>query len=157
MISLILKTEDDKPHYNRKTILVSSEGWDYPPEISHELVTLEMDLPTIEILATTLGVTCDHKDSMLPNLKEKSVSDFEGSPWFDCHGGRTSILHRYRRRRGVGLEDSVKIVLKRKREIIQQSGALDYLEADENMDSIGGLDNLKKWLRGRKSHFTDAA
>ena len=25
------------------------------------------------------------------------------------------------------------------------------------MDSIGGLDNLKKWLKGRKSHFTIAA
>lgn len=153
-----VKTEDNKPHYNRKTILVSSEGWDYPPEISHELVTLEMDLPTIEILATTLGVTCgpqgfnvaepkgEIRDQILKAALGLTVMEAE-------QAFSTAIVEG----EGSWSEDSVKIVLKRKREIIQQSGALDYLEADENMDSIGGLDNLKKWLRGRKSHFTDAA
>ena len=153
-----VKTDDSKPHYNRKTILVSSEGWDYPPEISHELVTLEMDLPTIEILATTLRVACGEQGFNVAEpkgeIREQILKAALGLTVMEAEQAfSTAIVEG----EGSWSEDSVKIVLKRKREIIQQSGALDYLEADENMDSIGGLDNLKEWLKGRKNHFTDAA
>ena len=153
-----VKTERDKPHYNRKTIVVSGAGWNYPPEISHELVTLEMDLPTVEILATTLRETCGPRGFKVAEpqgeIRDRILKAALGLTVMEAEQAfSTAIVEGD----GNWSDDSVKIVLKRKREIIQQSGALDYLEADENMDSIGGLDNLKKWLKGRKSHFTDAA
>ena len=153
-----VKTERDKPHYNRKTIVVCGAGWNYPPEISHELVTLEMDLPTVEILATTLRETCGPRGFKVAEpqgeIRDRILKAALGLTVMEAEQAfSTAIVEGD----GNWSDDSLKIVLKRKREIIQQSGALDYLEADENMDSIGGLDNLKKWLKGRKSHFTDAA
>jgi ATP-dependent 26S proteasome regulatory subunit len=153
-----IKTERDKPHFNRKTILVSSAGWNYPPEISHELVTLEMDLPTVEILATTLRETCGPRGFKVAEpqgeIRDHILKAALGLTVMEAEQAFSTAIVQGD---GNWSDDSVKIVLKRKREIIQQSGALDYLEADESMDSIGGLDNLKKWLKGRKSHFTDAA
>ena len=38
---------------------------------------------------------------------------------------------------------SARSILRRKRDIIRKSGALDYIESSENMDSIGGLDHAQ--------------
>lgn len=151
-----VKKETEKPYNDRKTILFASEGWKYPTEISHELVTLEMDLPTVDILATTLRITCDQFNVSEPKgeIRDLIIKGALGLTVMEAEQAfSTAIVDG----EGTWSNTSVKIVLKRKREIIQQNGALDYLEADENMDSIGGLDNLKKWLKGRKSHFTLAA
>ena len=151
-----VKKEPEKPYNDRKTILFASEGWKYPTEISHELVTLEMDLPTVEILATTLRITCVQFNVSEPKgeIRDLIIKGALGLTVMEAEQAfSTAIVDG----EGTWSNTSVKIVLKRKREIIQQNGALDYLEADEDMDSIGGLDNLKKWLKGRKSHFTIAA
>ena len=34
-----VKKDDDVPFNDRKTIVFASEGWNFPEEISHELVT----------------------------------------------------------------------------------------------------------------------
>ena len=52
---------------------------------------------------------------------------------------------------------SAKTILRRKRDIIRKSGALDYIESTESMDSIGGLNILKEWLQSRTKLFSDEA
>lgn len=48
-------------------------------------------------------------------------------------------------------------ILQEKKQIIQKSGILEYCEPQFTFDDVGGLDNLKNWLRVRKIAFTDDA
>lgn len=44
-----------------------------------------------------------------------------------------------------------------KRSMIRSDGLLEYVEAPLNMDEIGGMNNLKRWLKLRQNAFSDKA
>ena len=50
-------------------------------------------------------------------------------------------------------ENSISILLSEKKQIISQTEILEYWSSDENIQKIGGVDNLKDWLRKRKTSF----
>lgn len=49
--------------------------------------------------------------------------------------------------------DSIKTVLDQKVQILRKEGILEYIEVEETMDDIGGLDSLKNFLVQRKTAF----
>jgi SpoVK/Ycf46/Vps4 family AAA+-type ATPase len=59
--------------------------------------------------------------------------------------------------KGQLTESEVDIVLSEKKQLIRRNGILDYLEEDDTIDSIGGVEELKKWLRQRANAFTERA
>lgn len=54
-------------------------------------------------------------------------------------------------------EDDINATLAQKRRLFHRGGVLDYVEAPVNLDDIGGLRNLKDWLKRRERSFTDDA
>jgi SpoVK/Ycf46/Vps4 family AAA+-type ATPase len=54
-------------------------------------------------------------------------------------------------------EAEVEIVLSEKKQLIKRNGILEYIEEDETLDSIGGLEELKHWLFQRSGAFTEKA
>ena len=56
------------------------------------------------------------------------------------------------------LDDSdVNKIIAGKRRLLQSDGLLEYVEAPLTMDEIGGMANLKEWLRLRKNAFSEKA
>ncbi|MGA1824268.1 MAG: AAA family ATPase [bacterium] len=51
----------------------------------------------------------------------------------------------------------VKVVLEEKKQIIKKVGLLEYIDTEETMEGIGGLENLKNWLKKREKVFLDKA
>ena len=49
------------------------------------------------------------------------------------------------------------IVMHEKKNIIKKSGVLEYYDLTDSLSSVGGLGNLKKWLKLRGRAFTDEA
>jgi SpoVK/Ycf46/Vps4 family AAA+-type ATPase len=54
-------------------------------------------------------------------------------------------------------EDEVDIILSEKKQLIRRNGILEYIEEDATIDAVGGLDELKKWLKQRSNAFTERA
>jgi len=54
-------------------------------------------------------------------------------------------------------EAEVDIVLSEKKQLIRRNGILDYIEEDETINSVGGLEELKRWLHQRSNAFTERA
>ena len=54
-------------------------------------------------------------------------------------------------------EKEVDIVLSEKKQLIRRNGILEYIEEDETINSVGGLEELKHWLRQRSDAFTERA
>jgi SpoVK/Ycf46/Vps4 family AAA+-type ATPase len=47
--------------------------------------------------------------------------------------------------------------LEAKKDLLQHSGMLDFVDASENMAAVGGLENLKKWLAQRRGSWEESA
>ncbi|MEN9247981.1 MAG: AAA family ATPase, partial [Gloeomargarita sp. GMQP_bins_69] len=54
-------------------------------------------------------------------------------------------------------EAEVGIVAAEKKQLIRRNGILEYLEAETTLDQVGGLEELKRWLRQRSQAFTERA
>lgn len=50
-----------------------------------------------------------------------------------------------------------KIILEEKKQLIEQTDILDFYKNNQNLEDIGGLDNLKKWLQIRSFTFSKKA
>ncbi len=53
--------------------------------------------------------------------------------------------------------EDVDLLLAEKEQIIRKSGMLEFYSTPERFGSIGGLENLKTWLRQRGKAFSEAA
>jgi len=55
---------------------------------------------------------------------------------------------------GLNTKEASQIIAQEKEQIIKKSGILDYYQVNENLEkSLGGLENLKSWLRQRNKAF----
>jgi len=54
-------------------------------------------------------------------------------------------------------DDDVNRIMAEKRKIFQGDGLLEYIETPLTIDQIGGMNNLKKWLKQRRDVFKDNA
>ena len=52
---------------------------------------------------------------------------------------------------------SPNIVMEEKKNIIKKSGVLEYYDLSGNLNDVGGLENLKEWLRLRGRAFSEEA
>merc|ERR1712238_437651 len=50
-------------------------------------------------------------------------------------------------------ENSINLLLNEKKQIISQTEILEYWSVNETISKIGGVDNLKNWLKKRKTSF----
>jgi ATP-dependent 26S proteasome regulatory subunit len=54
-------------------------------------------------------------------------------------------------------DDDIALVQEEKRQIVQKSGVLEVVRSTVSLDDIGGLENLKTWLRKRNGSWLDEA
>jgi SpoVK/Ycf46/Vps4 family AAA+-type ATPase len=55
---------------------------------------------------------------------------------------------------GLDKKKAIQIIANEKEQIIKKSGILDYFQVDMDLEkSVGGLDNLKNWLKQRSKSF----
>ncbi|MBS3679282.1 AAA family ATPase [Ornithinibacillus massiliensis] len=53
--------------------------------------------------------------------------------------------------------NTVEHVLSEKQQIIKKNGLLEYIPQDPSMEDIGGLENIKRWLRKRDNSWLESA
>ncbi|MFZ4860112.1 MAG: AAA family ATPase [Desulfuromonadaceae bacterium] len=51
----------------------------------------------------------------------------------------------------------VEVILEEKRQTIRKSGILEFIKSDLNIEDVGGLQNLKRWLIKRNKSWLDSA
>lgn len=53
--------------------------------------------------------------------------------------------------------ESITDVLDAKRDILKRSGTMEFIPTSDKLSDVGGLDNLKSWLRKRRAAFGEGA
>jgi SpoVK/Ycf46/Vps4 family AAA+-type ATPase len=145
---------------NRRTVIITAPSITIPPELGSLVEFLELPLPDKQRLrqiidemcvrvgkSRTLKRTVDAPglDAMANNLRGLTEEEAERAT-------SQAIVTRY----GVTSE-TVTDVLDAKKELLRRSGMLEFIDASENLASVGGLDNLKRWLAQRRGTWDDAA
>ncbi len=139
----------------QKTVILMSPVQEIPIELEKEVVLLDFQLPTMgelnQVLTQELGQS--KSTTITTDVREKLLKAALGLT-------RDEAEKVYRKARvitGQLTEDEVDIVLSEKKQLIRRNGILEFMEVDETIDSVGGLEELKHWLTQRSNAFTERA
>ena len=142
-ISRILKLQP-------KTIIIIGSDLTIPKELQDLLTVLQFQLPLENEISQEL-------DRLVKSLNIKIDSQLFENLTRACQG---LSLERIRRVLSKIIatyktidNNSIAILLSEKKQIISQTEILEYTSVDEKITNLGGLDNLKDWLRKRKTAF----
>ena len=138
-----------------KIIILMSPVQRVPIELEKEVVVLDYALPTLQELNHVL-------DRQLEKIKNRRISTEVREKLLKAALGLTKDeaekVYRKAYVKAKRLtEEEVEIVLSEKQQLIRRNGILEYIEEDETIESIGGLEELKYWLKQRSNAFTEKA
>lgn len=142
----------------RKNVILLSPVMKIPPEVEKEVAVLDWNLPDrAEILGVLEGVMAEAPspeyfgDAATAEGKERLVEAALGLTLIEARNAFAKSLVSEKKRLDV------RTVLSEKKHIIRKSGILEYYEAQEALEDIGGLEVLKSWLQKRRHAFNEKA
>src|SRR5713101_6006222 len=145
---------------NRRTVIITAPSITIPPELGSLVEFLELPLPDkqrlrqiIDEMSVRVGKTRTLKRTLDPAGLDAMANNLRGLTEEEAERAASqAIVTRY------GLTpETVTDVLEAKKELLRHSGMLEFIDASENLASVGGLDNLKRWLAQRRGTWEDAA
>jgi len=138
-----------------KTIVLMSPVQEVPVELEKEVVVLDFSLPSMSELNKVLSAELEKSraSSISTEAREKLLKAALGLTRDEAE----KVFRKSRVMAGRLSESEVDIVLSEKKQLIRRNGILDYIEEDETIDSVGGLEELKHWLKQRSGAFTERA
>ncbi len=139
----------------QKTIILMSPVQEVPVELEKEVVVLDFTLPNMSELNQVLSAELEKSKttSITTEGREKLLKAALGLTRDEAE----KVFRKSRVMAGQLTENEVNIVLSEKKQLIRRNGILDYIEEDETIDSVGGLEELKHWLKQRSNAFTERA
>jgi SpoVK/Ycf46/Vps4 family AAA+-type ATPase len=142
-ISRILKLQP-------KTIIIIGSEFNIPKELSDLITILQFQLPVeseinyeLKRLIESLNIQIDQQ------ILESLTRACQGLSLERIRRVLSRIIATYK----TIDENSIKLLLNEKKQIISQTEILEYWSVDETISKIGGVDNLKNWLKKRKTSF----
>lgn len=139
----------------QKTIILMSPVLEVPIELEKEVAVIDYALPDMSELNQVLSHQVEQNRMRRPSTetREKLVRAALGLTRDEAE----KVYRKAQVMAGRLTEEEVEIVLSEKQQLIRRNGILEYIEEDETLDSVGGLEELKKWLQQRSNAFTERA
>ncbi len=139
----------------QKTIILMSPLQTVPIELEKEVVVLDYPLPDLAELNQVLSNQLEkgRNRRTTTETREKLLKSALGLTRDEAE----KVYRKAQEKAGRLTEAEVDIVLSEKKQLIRRNGILEYIEEDETLDSVGGLEELKRWLKQRSNAFTERA
>lgn len=143
-----------------KTLVICSPLIDLSPELEKIISVLDYPLPGTGDFDRLLQRICEDVSShsklklaLTPEDREKLIQAALGLTLQEAENvfAKTIVTD------GRLCAEDVTVVFSEKQQIIRKSGLLEYYESSTGMADVGGLDQLKDWLRKRSMAFSDRA
>lgn len=127
------------------TIIILSSQLPIPIELEHYITLLTMYALSTDEIESIITEFCQEQEvpSPLPKVLRTLAEAFRGLPEYEIQ----SILALALSNDGdIDLSD-LHLIAEQKAQMIQKSGILEMVSVKESIDDIGGLENLKGWLK----------
>jgi SpoVK/Ycf46/Vps4 family AAA+-type ATPase len=142
---------------SRKTVLFLSPVLRLPPEVEKEITFVDCSLPAPEELEEALDRVIRSarsqgglRLSLSPEDREQILQAAQGLTVSEAENVFAKSVVMTRR-------FDPEIIITEKKQLIRKSNVLEYYQAVEEMDYVGGMADLKAWLYKRRLAFTEQA
>lgn len=139
----------------QKTIVLMSPVQQIPIELEKEVAVLDYPMPDMTELNQVLSQQLEQSRARrtTTETREKLLKAALGLTRDEAE----KVYRKAHVTTGRLTEAEVDIILSEKKQLIRRNGILEYIEEDETLDSVGGLEELKHWLKQRSNAFTERA
>lgn len=139
-----------------RTVIILSPTYDVASELDRLFQVIQYTLPTREQLGSTLDAIIDGTEGEVPTpsaeRREKVLDAAAGLTDDEFENAATlSIL------KDPDREVNHLFIMEEKAKTLTKSGFLDYWPATDDLTAVGGMENLKDWLKKRESALTAEA
>ncbi|BBC22932.1 AAA ATPase [Pseudanabaena sp. ABRG5-3] len=139
---------------DRRTIALTSHVLEIPSELTEEITAIDFPLPAIAEIEYLI------RKKIAPsklNLSDLALEQLVKA----CQGLSRTRIQRVLAKAIAEKEQvndaDIDAVLAEKQQAIRQTGILEFFTVNESLKNVGGLDNLKQWVRIRRDAFTEEA
>lgn len=130
------------------TVILLSSIVTIPRELENFITILELDYLTEQDIHGLIQDFCkEYGINILDGLLEEMSLAFKGLTAFEIH----NILNLAYSSNGELTKGDLKLIFDQKQQKIRKSGILEMIPVKEGLDDIGGLENLKSWLKKKAS------
>ena len=140
---------------SKKTIILTSHALELPEELKEDITVIDFPLPNIQEINHLISHVVEKPEQLQVNglAKEQLVKACQGLS--RARIGR--VLAKALAAKQQINESDIDGVLEEKQQAIRQTGILEFFNSRESLKSVGGLENLKQWVKMRQDAFTDEA
>lgn len=160
----VLRLLRDLQHscHEAKTTLVLIDGSPPPPDVRRLVVRYEIGWPDADELEDVVRQTYQRirqeslhevTSRITKREMEQLVQTLRGLTCKEAERVVASVIYQDYSLRG----DDISRIVEAKRMLLGSAGCLESIAADFSPDDIGGLENLKRWLKQRRGGFTQRA
>lgn len=160
VIKILLKDIAREVTKSKKSFIILSPVTVIPVELSKEITIIDFPLPDINDLNDILDALINSakqnpkfKVELKEDEKERILKAALGLTMVEAENvfARAIVENN-----SLNIDD-IKLIIQEKKQIIRKSGILEFIESGEDINSIGGLENLKEWVIKRTRAFTEEA
>ncbi len=145
---------------NRRTVIITAPDITVPAELTTLVEYFDLPLPDRERLreiahetfsrlsktySLKLQLDASGVDAIAANLRGLTEEEAERAI-------SQALVTRY-----ALCPETITDVLDAKKALLRHSGMLEFIQASDSMASVGGLENLKRWLRQRQGAWEESA
>ena len=139
-----------------RTLIIVAPALRIPPELEKDVHILDFPLPDEtairRILDDLIAANAGNRRlriNLTETDKDRLVRASLGLTETEAEGALALAMASD----GVLDADDVTTVLQEKKQAVRKTGLLEYVDTDIDLAGVGGLDNLKRWLRRRDSSW----
>lgn len=140
-----------------KNVIFISPRLVIPADMEKELSVFDFPLPGEEEIAQSLNDMIGDNTSLPVKLdaagKQSLVRAALGLTVQEAENAFARAIIS----RGCLDAESRKVIFEEKNQVIKKTGILEFIRSDLDINDIGGLENLKKWLMKRNNSWSDEA
>ncbi|MGE0706427.1 MAG: AAA family ATPase [Planctomycetota bacterium] len=148
----------------RRTCVVLSPLQQIPPEIEKEFAVVDFDLPNLKDISRIMSRLVDALRGGSNAQLNEWLASFEGDEAEQTKVAEAALGLTAFEVENVLAKSVVQVkrfdldvIHSEKEQIIRKSGILDFMHPDASFAGVGGLDQMKDWLRKRAKAFTHEA
>nr|AWT38728.1 hypothetical protein ycf46 [Licmophora sp.] len=133
-----------------KTVIIIGSELNIPRELQDLITVVQFQLPFEDEITKELNRLIEAlKIQVDPKIFENLARSCQGLSLERIRRVLSKIIASYR----TIDKNSISILLSEKKQIISQTEILEYWSANDKIDCLGGLKNLKQWLKKRQTAF----
>ncbi len=140
---------------SKKTIILTSHTLELPEELREEITVIDFPLPNVQEIDSLISHVVENPEQLQVSglAREQLVKACQGLS--RARIGR--VLAKALAAKQQINESDIDGVLEEKQQAIRQTGILEFFNSRESLKSVGGLENLKQWVKMRQDAFTNEA